>query len=143
MSPGEELANFLCQRAACWGDVRNKRLEVEALAWACALAPHDWFHREYLKRTMNQWHDHLQTLMPPRFPPLFIQSGIRKFPEGLPSDFERDIVGLTVTEFLLNEPSNIERWWEPMRRGVFQANQPTRITVQCTPHGYDVGVSFS
>jgi len=142
-TPAEELAAFLSQRSARWRDEGRKRLEVEALAWANGLSPQNRFYREFLMRAMRGWHDQLQAMMPPDFPVLFLQSAIRKFPEGLPPDLERDIVGLTVTEFLLNDPINNERWWEPMRRGVSLPGRPTRIIIHSTPHGYHIEESVS
>lgn len=142
MTPQEELAAFMSQRSGCWGHEGGKRLEAEALAWASALAPHNLVRHEILKRVVNEWDEQLRALTPPGFPDLYIHYPPRRFPVALPEDFERAIIGLTVTEFLLKDPINDRRWWEPMRRGAPLSGRPTRVTVQCTPRGYDVQVSY-
>lgn len=140
-TPREEVAAFLSQRAACWGEAGQKRQEVEALAWASALAPHNFFHRDFLNWFMNRWHEQLQALKPPGFPVLSIHWPPRRFPATLPEDFEQDIIRLTIAEFLLRDPINIQKWWEPMRRG---APPPlTRIEVRCTAQEYRVQEYYS
>ena len=111
---------------------------METLAWASALAPHNLFYREILKRLLNEWHEALETVKPPGFPPLSIRYPPRRFPAGMPVDLERNIIGLTVTEFLLKDPINVRKWWEPMRRGVALPAKISRIDVIGTLTGYDV-----
>jgi hypothetical protein len=143
MTPREELAEFLCQRAARWGDVREKRREAETLAWALALAPGNILHDTFLKRALNKWNDELEALKPSGFPPIELFYTSRRYPRSLPWDLERDILGLSVTEFLLKDPVGARRWWAPMRRGLPLPERLTVIKVKCLPSGYDVRAEYA
>jgi hypothetical protein len=139
MTPREELAAFLCQRAACWLDASNHRQEVEALAWARALAPHNVLCRAFLSRALSGWNQELDRLKPPGFPALYLYDGPRlPFPPGLPSPDRRDLIGLTVTEFLLRDPVNEKRWWAPMRAACPLRPRLAALHVWCTGRGYHV-----
>ena len=144
MTPREELAAFMVQRTGCLGDEGRMRHKAEAYAWAIALAPHNVLHRAFLNLTLDEWHRQLQEQKPQGFPEyLDIRYPPRRFPASLPVDFERHIVGLTITEFMLKDSTVNQDLWEPMRRGAVLPGKLTRIEVDCTKQGYDVRMCWS
>jgi Transglutaminase-like superfamily len=66
-TPREELACFLAERFCCFRDARQYRLAIQAMGWACVLAPKNAFYLHTLKRVMNEWLFTLNDKKPKRF----------------------------------------------------------------------------
>jgi hypothetical protein len=128
----QELANFLAERAFRWKDLGRHRPMVNALAWASALHPEHYILRNTLIFHMHEWNKALETLQPPRFPPMRIKWPPRRFPCSLPEQIERNILGLEATENVVKDPELNQRFWEPMRRGQQATRSPDTVLVQMT-----------
>ncbi len=117
-TPREELAGFLAERGFLWRQHGAHRQAVNSLAWAWAFAPGNKLRANSLIRAMNAWGDELRRLEPPGFPEMYCAwRPPRRFPAGLPEDFERDIRFLEAWESILRDAEHESTWWEPLRRG--------------------------
>lgn len=137
-TPREELATFLAQRAGVWKQSGDRRRVIESFAWARTFAPQNLFYRTHLNVALNEWHAELEARKPPRFPDIYVHKWTRRYPATLPKDLEYHILGLSCTEFLLNDPVNERKWWTPMRQGVSLPVRLARIVVDFTRTGYHV-----
>jgi hypothetical protein len=92
MTPREELANFLAERALHWRRYGRWRFMAEAYAWAVSLAPANAYYRNMLNVATNGWLDEQKKRKPPGFPEVFLEPLIRHFPL-LPLEKEQQILG--------------------------------------------------
>jgi hypothetical protein len=130
MTPREELADFITQRGFRWLELGRMRQAAEAFGFAYGLAPHNRGYHNTLGRALQTWHNEIEARKPPRFPALCFKPNPppRLFPLGLAEGIERDILGLTALEYLLNAPDLNQRWWEALRRGVLP-DQPIPVAI--------------
>lgn len=134
MTPRTELALFLAQRAICWEEVGNFRGELEAWAWARALHPENAILDNTLKSRMNAWAQSHRERKPRQFPAkTFIKPPpVRLWPETLPLEYERNLLGLMAEECFLRDPE-LAPVWERMRRGEW--NRPFADAITATFFG--------
>ena len=125
LSPREELASFLGQRAECWVAEKNFNEATTAFAWANELDPRRGQYALLTDQTIRRWKSAIQERLPSRlFPKLDLGLPAPHFRQ-MPREVERELIGLRVTEGLLNDPDLNRRWWEPLRRN--PAVRPTEI----------------
>jgi predicted Fe-S protein YdhL (DUF1289 family) len=118
MSPRQELASFLAERAIHWLALGCPRQATEAFAWAFSLHSENRMIWNTMCRTIDEWNTELQTRRPANFPAIrFSSLTPRRYPESLPRVVEDDILFLEATENMLKDPELDARWWEPARRG--------------------------
>jgi hypothetical protein len=141
-TPREELAGFLGQRAACWQDEGRHRQAVEALAWASCLAPANVAYLSVMKGEMDRWLRGLQARTPPGFPAIFVRAQQRRFPLSFSAFLEKEIMGLEVTENLLNDAEDEQRWWAPLRAGTVPVGLPTTAFADFDEQGCTVHFGF-
>jgi hypothetical protein len=115
LTPREEIAGLMCQRAECWMQERNYGEAVTAYAWAHELDPRRWQHEFLTKQAMKNWHEALLNRTPPYFPRIEVGRWERQFTQ-MPAEVELFIVRLRVSESVLNDPELEARWWGPLRR---------------------------
>lgn len=130
LSPKEEFAGFLTERARLWGRAGNRRLKAECAAWAFALDPPNVVHEDYLKISLNEWTRWTKEREPPGFPSIEIETprGHRFFPDALPRHYEQQILGLTAVEHLLLD-AEYGKVWERMRRGEWRRKGPNTAVI--------------
>lgn len=116
LSPREELASFTSQRGECWLQERNFREAAHSFAWSHELDPRREQHGLQFRQAMDRWQESIRVRLPSsRFPKITIDLPPRQF-HRLPYEVERNMIGMSVTDHLLdNENLNLQ-WWEPMRR---------------------------
>lgn len=131
----QELASFLISRSYCWQDAGNHRLQVEALAYASAIAPGNIYYRHTLNKALNDWTEKLESRRPPRFPCLEIAASKRRFPSALPLKTEQDILAMEAMENLLNDANHDRALWTPLRQGRANINPPVRAVAAFKPEG--------
>lgn len=139
LTPKEELALFLENRAYCWLDLEQHRQAVYALIPACALDPCPGSFNT-LALFLGQWHDRLMRQRPPVMPALTIQLPPRQFFPALPEELERRLLHVNALDLLLQKPEYRQRWWDPMRQrfGHLPADLPGQIVVQYRTDGVDI-----
>jgi hypothetical protein len=117
LSPREEVATFMGQRAACWMQEKNYREAATAYARATELDPRRRQLYGFLTwQSAKRWKETLQARLPSRlFPKLDLGLPEQQF-KALSREAEREIIGLRVLESLLNDPDYERRWWGPLRR---------------------------
>ena len=76
MTPREELAGFMAERAHCWRASGSLRNCVDSFAWAAALSPKNRFFAATLKRWMLVWQGQLIRRAPPAFPAISLLPGV-------------------------------------------------------------------
>lgn len=142
MTPTEELAAFLAERALRWRQYGRWRFMAEAYAWAVSLAPANAFYRNMLNVATNGWLDEQEKRKPPGFPALFIEPLIRHFPM-LPLEKEQQILGRTVLDAVLRDTELDQKYWEPMRQGVRLPAVPAQMEARFKPDGaFDLTIDF-
>jgi hypothetical protein len=134
MSPREELASFLAERAHRWEEFGNHRRAVEAFLWSMSLAPQNESYAGTAKRLMDEWVRKLEARKPPGFPDIYIQAPQRRFGDAVPLAAERNVLGLEAMENLLDDPHHERNWWEPSRKGQ-RARMPTVALFEFAPDG--------
>jgi hypothetical protein len=143
MTPQEELACFLKQRAGCWKEAGNDREAAESFGYAFGVAPHNWGLEACFGRTLLEWEARLRRLKPPGYPKvLFRWPAARRLPDGVPLDMERAMLGLRATEEILTDPTREQDWWGPMRRGRGPGLRPERVDVSFARQGCKVKFHF-
>lgn len=116
LSPREELADFLAQRAECWMQEKVWREAAINFAWANELDPNRQQYVFLTRQAAQQWHMELRSLLPPRhFPLLDIGLPPQCFTQ-LTREAERELIRLRIMEGLLRDPDYERRWWGPLRR---------------------------
>jgi hypothetical protein len=116
LSPREELASFLCERAGYWMKLKNYSEATTAFAWANELNPRRFQHGYLTWQALKVWKETLQARLPARlFPKLDLGLPESQF-QNLPRELEREMIAQRVLEGLLNDPEYERRWWEPLRR---------------------------
>lgn len=137
LSPREELAGFLIQRAMCLRDNDRYREAVESACYSHELAPHHRLHLETVLRLMRQWRDKLDQEMPPPYPALQISWPRRKFTK-LPPTIQQEIVYLEVLDHLSKEPVIQAAYRRPIRRNpttLIPLGLPEKMAVWCEEEG--------
>ena len=116
-SPREEVASFISQRGECWVQEKNYREATHSFVWAHELDPRRQQYAFQLQQAIQNWNEVIESRLPSReqLPKLTIDLPPRQF-RYLPHEVERDIIGLTVMEHLMNDVKSSRRWWEPMRK---------------------------
>jgi len=116
LSPREELAGFLCQRGECWMQEKNYGEAVTAFAWAHEMDPRRGQHAFLTQQATRVWKETLQPRLPKSryFPKLDIGRPVQQF-RRMPVEAERELIGLTVTQKLLDDQNLIRRWWHPLQ----------------------------
>lgn len=140
MTPRQELASFLVERACHCRDLRQWSFAVEAFGTASGLVPENAFYLNMLKMAMNAWYEELEKLKPPHFPEVFFQTPGRAFPSALPLELEHKILGRKLTEDVLRDPTLDRKYWEPMRRGERPPIIPLRVHGCLGPKGFDIKI---
>jgi hypothetical protein len=138
MTAKQVLSTFLRERGHCWLDLGNHRRAVESFAWASALHPENRATWNTLITHMDEWHRQLERLKPQSFPQLSFIWSKRRFASTLPQDVERDVLGLEITENLLNDPELERRWWSGLRRGERVPSVPATVLARYTPQRCDI-----
>ncbi|MBX9626835.1 MAG: hypothetical protein K2X82_23750 [Gemmataceae bacterium] len=134
-SPREELAYFLAQRAHAWYEAGSHRGSVDGFAWAAGLVPDNVTLRDTLIEHMNRWTRWTKAETPAAFPAVEIGPPARRlYPDALPLDLERGILGLMAVDSLLRD-AELVPVWERMRRGAWPGRGPGRVTVDYRPDG--------
>jgi hypothetical protein len=141
LSATEELADFLAARGFRWQAGGYRRQAVEAFAWASALEPADEPLSNTLKRDLSAWCSELDRRQPPRFSELYISCPRRQFPDTLPLDLERAILGATAKEALLRDPEFEARYWLHLRSRL-PVDAPVRADVDFHSEGFAVRFRF-
>ncbi len=103
LTPREQFAGCLIQRAYCLAANGRHREAVLAAAWSYELTPHHQPHEHTLSRLLDGWRRSLEKLMPSPFPRLTIGFGPPRF-SSLPLELEREIIHLGVVEDLGQTP---------------------------------------
>ncbi|HET6575036.1 MAG TPA: hypothetical protein VFG68_15625 [Fimbriiglobus sp.] len=120
LSPREELASFMCQRAECWMQEKNYQEAVTTFAWANELESRREQYAFLTWQAMKVWHETQVARIPSRlFPKLDLGLPPQQF-RRLTRLAEREIIGMRVTEDLLNDPDLERRWWAPLRRNPYR-----------------------
>ena len=132
MSPKEELANFLSQRAYCFMDLGQHRATTEAFMWAINLAPDVLCYGRLACASLDRWRNAIRERLPKRYPDLEIREMPRQF-HNLDPEMEKQFVTLSVAESLLDDPE-LANGWEALRRDPsrFPPGMPAKICVQST-----------
>ena len=134
MTPREELAAFLAERALHWRGFGRWRFMAEAYAWAWSLVPANAFYQNMLNVATNGWLDEQEQRKPPGFPEVIIEPLIRHFPL-LPLAKEQQILGRTVVDAVLRDTELDQKYWEPMRESMRLPAVPARIEARFKPDG--------
>jgi hypothetical protein len=135
-TPREELAGFVFERAMVWAGAGNSRRCAEGLAWACSLDSENELYRNTLQFRLVEWTRWTNLLKPPGFPPsVQITSPPRRlFPDSLPVDYEREVLGLMAVESALLDPE-WGRSWEAMRLGCWTGRTPIAAVAEYDEKG--------
>ncbi|WP_088254005.1 hypothetical protein [Fimbriiglobus ruber] len=117
LSPRQEVAKFMGQRASCWMREKNYGEAAISFAWATELDPRRQQFYLYLTwQSIKKWKETVQSRLPSRlFPNLDLGLPAQQF-RSLSRELEREMIGLRVLEGLLCNPVYERRWWEPLRR---------------------------
>jgi hypothetical protein len=121
-SPRRELANSVASRAFVFRDHKRYWEAAEAFCIAAELTPTFATYPTCIRATMKEWHAHLESQYPPRFPrriEVVRQPSLRRW-KSIPWEVEREIGALRATEHCLNDPDARAAWWDPLRE-----NRPT------------------
>jgi hypothetical protein len=143
LTPREELASFIANRAHRWRELGKLRQATNALAWAAAIAPQDRSHVATLKTVMDEWAEAVQRKEPPGYPTMYFTWPRRRYPEALPLLAEKNILYLEAAENVLNNPEWDRAFWEAMRRGERPAARPTAVTVKYRGEECEIGIRFT
>jgi hypothetical protein len=134
MTPREELAAFLAERALFWKRLGHWRFMAEAYAWALSLVPANAFYRNMLNVATNGWLYEQEKRKPPGFPEVIVEPLIRHFPM-LPLEKEQQILGRTVLDNVLHDAELDRDFWAPMRRGVRLSRVPVQLLARFKADG--------
>jgi hypothetical protein len=116
LTPREELAGFLSERAFCWYEVGMLREAVECFAWAAELQPEEQTAAaQWCMRAHHEWKAKVRARLPPHIPLLNIRHPARRF-RMMPENIERLILALRVLEDFLDDPELEQRFWAPSRQ---------------------------
>jgi hypothetical protein len=116
LTPREELAGELIQRAYCLRDNGRHEDAVTVCLWACAVAPAMKLHERTAKRMLFAWDDALRRLRPTLFPIVRIHPPAqRRFPDSVPWELELESLWLEAVDRLLHDPRAERDWWQPLR----------------------------
>ncbi|MBX9583566.1 MAG: hypothetical protein K2X87_24960 [Gemmataceae bacterium] len=138
LTPRQELAEFLDARAGLWAEAGEHRRAAEGMAWVVSLDPGNRMLDEGFKVRLNAWKRWANERKPPGFPSLMIGPPPRRlFPDTLPAEYERDLLGCLATEHLLTDPE-YGVVWEKMRRGEWRGRGPNTATVDYHADGTSV-----
>ena len=144
--PREELAWFLCQRAECWMQEKNYGEAVLAFTWANELAPHCGHYGFLTAQAMRRWKETQQKRLPksPYYPKLNLGVPAPHF-KHMPRPAECELIGLMVTEWLIDHPRLVGGWWHALRSKPYQkpAGMPAAIPVDFRWTAADRGVIIS
>ncbi len=119
LSPREELADFVAQRA--W--VLKDRGFFQDAAHAFAVASDlDLQHAQYsqcLLECLRDWKSNLQARLMPKFPQFRVvaKPEERRWPTSVPWEVEREFAALLGLQQTLDNPEAEKRWWKPLREG--------------------------
>jgi len=129
LTPAEELAHFIGQRAAFLEDNGRHRDAAEAYALASDLELQYARHSSCLLNCLREWKGRLQARLPRPFPRLEVEArpGQRQWPASVPWEVEREFAALEGLQNALDDPEAIRRWWQPLRDG--------RPPLDPPPHG--------
>jgi hypothetical protein len=119
MTPRQELACFVSQRAFVLKDHRRYHEAVETFIAASELDPEHATYPQCVLGVMHEWKRHLQSQYPPQFPrsiDVLLRVDQRRWP-SVPWEVEREVASLHATEWCLYYPSHLKEWWEPLRNG--------------------------
>ena len=125
-TPKQELAAFLGARGHRWWELGVYWRAAQSFAWSFGLDSENKKHWNCLVSILDQWHEHLEQRTPPGFPPISYVNE-RRYAKSLPREAVVNIMGLEVTDLMLNDPEHNRNWWEPMRKGL----TPKTIPVRC------------
>jgi hypothetical protein len=139
LTPKEELAGFLRERAFLWRDAGNLRWCVGTLGWSAAQVPHMAIARDTLRANQDLWFKEQQVIQPPRFPRTLLTLYERRYPDTLPVRLEQDVISLEVRDTILKDRKFNEQWWNPLRRGDVSVCSPNMVNI----HSYARRVEFS
>ncbi len=113
LTPRQELAGFLHQRACHWAKVGKYREAVEALAWMASLTPEIPAHACWLVQAMDDWGKDLEERVPVDFPRVVLPTPPRRFP-NLPLEADQTIVLWEAVEICLQSVVRLRRQKAPM-----------------------------
>lgn len=115
LTPREELANILIQRAGCLAANRRFAEATDVCAWAHRLAPHQSRHLPTLALILSQWEAALNELLPPPFPILTI-TWQRTWDPLLPDALKNQMMRLQVLDELARDPRIVQSYRKPVQR---------------------------
>jgi hypothetical protein len=93
----------------------------------------------FFGRMLNEWNEELERLKPPGFPDLYFHTPPRgPFSPRLPDKDKRDLVGLSVTDYVLKDPAKERLLWAPMRAGLPLPRKLAALDIWCAGVGYKV-----
>jgi hypothetical protein len=122
LTPKEEVAGMMCQRAECWMQERNYNEATTSFAWAHELDPRRAQHELLTKQALKKWDESLRSRIPPFFPRIDVTNAERQFTQ-MPSEAELAMIRLRVAEQVLSDPAWDRRWWGPLRRNPVERPQ--------------------
>ncbi|MBX9627172.1 MAG: hypothetical protein K2X82_25440 [Gemmataceae bacterium] len=135
ITPRQELAEFLAVASDLWGEAREVRRCIDAIAWAVSLDPGNRQRTTCLEHRLGVWRRLLDGLTPPGFPRVAVRPPARRlYPDTLPLGYEETILALMAADNLLLDPE-WGRVWERMRRGGWRGRGPNRAEVAFRPDG--------
>jgi hypothetical protein len=142
MTPRQELADFLGERALLWAAEGNWRQCMDSFVGAIVADPDTPSLKNSFTRWMNKWQEELIRRSPPGFPAISMLPYRRLYPAVIPADAELAIHRLCVVESLLNDPEHEARWWSRLRRGECGVG-PLGVQASVRANGgYDVTCQF-
>jgi hypothetical protein len=131
-TPKEELAGFLAQRAYCWRQSGRMKECVDSWAWSVGLSSENAYYLDALKRNYGEWLRQVKAREPQGLPESRLKVVERRYPAGLPLDVEHSIIGLEVTESLLND-----------HKGDWKGRTPRIVLVESTSDGLQCSFRYS
>jgi hypothetical protein len=132
LTPRQELACFLADRAGLWLDAGNHREAADSYIRASLLDPANGLHVASYRAVLRRWRAKLRTLLPPAFPLLDVEFPGPRYP-GLPLHVERDVLALEAIEKWLADPAYRKPFREPQGPYPDQhplTDIPTRLVVR-------------
>jgi hypothetical protein len=132
LTPRQELACFLADRAGLWLDAGNHREAADSYIRASLLDPENSLHVASYRGVLTRWGANLRALLPPAFPLVDVEFSGRRYP-ALPLQVERDVLALEAIEKCLSDPAYSKPFRESQPRCPDQpppTGIPTRLVVR-------------
>lgn len=133
LTPRQELAFFLSQRACRRADRGDYGHAARSFAWASLVHPENRLHACGVVNVLAGWRPRVQRRIPPVRPELTIRYPPRVF-ANMPDDLERELVHTDVVERLVSDPELMAALRRPLVGG-WPAGAPRRVCVEYPEQG--------